>query len=197
MKRPKIRVVPHRWHAQLHRNLEFAESYLKNHESLVPRFIIHCDKDAVVLTPWQNDDEKDRYLMIVKLMAIAHDAEAVTHLSEAWQRVVYRQHGESAADYEQRATEIRPSQVENRIEVVICTITYRDDDGDQKSAAISREIERSADGKVSGLTVIKGQEEPDYSTTGRMVEVLPPRGYSPEIRAAAKQTLDVLGLLQW
>ena len=137
-------------------------------------FIVHTKGGGVQLlvTPWEDDEENRRCFELVRLWCIAHDAHALTFISEAWMR----------------------RDAEDRVEAVMVAITWRDAAGERQTLFEAREITRRANGKPDGLAPMTTDK--DYTGLGgRMVEVLPDWAPSPLEQAAARTSLSRLAAL--
>ena len=162
------------WAKQLRFDMAFAEKSLCARGSVTAMFIVHTKGGGVQLlvTPWEDDEEKRRCCELVRLWCIAHDAHALTFISEVWMR----------------------RDAEDRVEAVMVAITWRDDAGERQTLFEAREITRRANGKPDGLAPITTDK--DYTGPGgRMVEVLPDWAPSPLEQATARALLSRLGAL--
>ncbi len=188
-----------RWSRQVQHDLRFARKTLIDQGEITNMFVIHPHGDdpaMVIAVPWHDDESKIKCLNMVKLMCIAHDAEALSHIGEGWIRNMTQRANETEAEMRERATAIRPSQSEDRLEVVTVTITWLDETtGERRSLARWREIERrSNSGKPVGLKLIDGvkDEETAFTIEGLITETLPNRRPLPEEKLRAKTILDAL-----
>ena len=163
------------WAKQLRFDMAFAEKALCASGSLTAMFIVHTRGGGVQLlvTPWEDDDEeKRRCCELVRLWCIAHDAHALTFISEVRMR----------------------RDAEDRVEAVMVAITWRDDAGERQTLFEAREITRRANGKPDGLAPMTTDK--DYTGLGgRMVEVLPDWAPSPLEQASARASLSRLAAL--
>lgn len=180
--------TPNRWVSQVKTDLDFARQTLLERGEVRPMFGILSDENELLLIPgnWENDAEKDRFSSLIRVIALAYDAQSVSFMTEAWSRNVERRIGESEAEHEARVDAIRPSEAEDRIEMVIVVLQYRDTNSRLHLATGRGEILRSADGKPTGLT------EPDVTSetlTGRFADFMPRKRPNAEERARAKATL--------
>ena len=183
------------WAKQLRFDMGFAEKAVCASGSLTAMFIVHTKGGVELLvTPWEDDEEKRRCCELVRLWCIAHDAHALTFISEVWIRRMQRHPRETDAEFEARRHAIQPRDAEDRLEAVMVCVTWRDAAGERQTLFEAREITRGANGKPDGLAPITTDK--DYTGPGgRMVEVLPDWAPSPLQQAAARTSLSRLGAL--
>jgi hypothetical protein len=178
-----------KWQRLIETDMNFALARLKDRGELAPMATIHDHNNGVHLVALSvGEDEKTRLSMrLVRLMAVACDAEAVSTLGEMWARFMQPYHGESREEYEARVVAVRPREAEDRREVVMSCVYYRDAQGRPCEASQSRDIIRGPDGKVIGLG-----PAPDYDvmqSEGQMTHLLPERRPNREQMLYAKQLL--------
>lgn len=178
-----------RWREQLRYDAAFASKALVEQGEIIPMFVVHARDDGpnvVVATPWKDDADKDIAVLAVKAVCVAHDAVALSQIVEAWMRAPAP--GEDASNY------LPPSKAENRREVVMCTVAWRDDaTGERRELHDIREIERRANGKPSGLKPGSGGTESGAGDiAGRMIEILPERRPTPEEQAKAREAIEMI-----
>jgi hypothetical protein len=180
------------WQKQLRFDMQYAEKMLIDHGELSAMFVVHTkDASHVLLTPWRDDHEKAMCRHLARLWCIAHDAQALTFITEAWIRSLDQRPGETRAEFDARADAVQPRDAEDRREVVMVVIAYRDDAGERQIVFESREIQRRANGKPSGLVPLSKSNTID-KLTGRMVDVLPEITPSMAQQAAAKMLLATM-----
>jgi hypothetical protein len=178
------------WEKQLRFDMAYAEKVLLDHGELSAMFVVHTeDARHVLLTPWKDDHEKAMCRQAARLWCIAHDAIALTFITEAWILSLTRAHGETDAEFEARKDAVMPRDAEDRIEVVMVVIAYRDAAGERQTLFESREIERRANGKPGGLKAFASNKSYE-GLTGRMVDVLPEQAPSAVEQAAARALLE-------
>ena len=185
------------WAKQLRFDMAFAEKALCAKGSVTAMFIVHTKGSGahVLVTPWADDEEKRRCRELVRLWCIAHDAHALTFISEVWMRRMQRHPRETEAEFEARQHAVQPRDAEDRTEAVMVAITWRDDAGERQTLFEAREITRRANGKPDGLAPMTTDK--DYTGLGgRMVEVFPEWAPSALEQAAARALLSRLGALQ-
>jgi hypothetical protein len=154
--------------------------------------VVHAaDTLHILNASFTSDAAKQRAYSIVRVMAIAHAADAVSMFAEAWVRTVPRRHGESEAEWDKRGTDVMPSEAPDRTEVVSVVLGYRGKAGDRHTLHSLREIIRGDDGKPTGLKPDDTQErgEPD----GDLAELVPAVSPSPGARAEAQALLKLVG----
>jgi hypothetical protein len=184
-----------RWREQLRYDAAFAQEALIKQGHIVPMFVVHTRDDGpnvVIAVPWKDDSDKTVALMTVKALCVAHDAVAISQIVEAWMRAAMP--GEREADYQN----LPPSKAENRREIVMCTVCWRDDaTGARRGIHDMREIVRRANGRPSGLApldrAVAGAVEPsEGSLEDRMVELLPETRPTPQERAKAREVVEMI-----
>lgn len=187
-RKPKQARGADRWAKQLRFDIEFAKRTVLERGNCAPIMVVYVRGKAPMLV------QPPRYLTLdtvagyLRAVCIAEDAEGFGYLSEAWMRVVIRRDGETTAEHDRRAHAIRPAEAEDRIEVVIAEIIWRDDDGERRTMHESFEIVRDARGEpVSFRPRSTGGE-----SVGRWVDVLTPERPTVEERARAVGALKVL-----
>jgi hypothetical protein len=89
-------------------------------------------------------------------------------------------------------TAVRPRDAEDRREVVMATLYYRDDAGAVVELTQSREILRGWDGKPTGLAPADDVEV--LFSDGDLTNVMPPEKPTAEQVRYARQLLDRSGL---
>jgi hypothetical protein len=173
--------------------MQFAEKSLRATGSVMPMFIVHTKTGShVIATPWKDDKEKALCRQMVRVFCIAHNATALTFLSEVWMRRLMRHPRETDAEFQVRQDAVAPSEAEDRTEAVMAIAAWRDDAGERQIVFEAREIERRLNGKPSGLAAMPTSKE--YGgLEGRMVEIFPDRAPSALEQATAKAVLDQMG----
>ena len=182
------------WAKQLRFDMAFAEKTLLARGEVTAMFVVHA-KDAghVLVTPWADDEEKRRCRELVRLWCIAHDASALTFISEVWMRRMMRYPRETDAEFEARTHAVQPRDAEDRLEAVLVCICWRDEAGERQTLVEAREITRRANGKPDGLAPMATAKDCDQ-LGGAMVEILPTRAPSALEQAAAQALLSRLGV---
>lgn len=176
----------------LERDVAFAERTLIAHGQLLPMAVIHARDDALHVIPLDaaNDAALESSNRFLRLMVVKHDAKAVSHMGEMWARHMAPYARESDAEYTERVMATRPRDAEDRREVVMVQLWYRDRDGEAHELSTSRDIIRGDDGKVTGLG-----PAPDWDvieSEGPWSNMLPPSRPNREQRRYAAQLLDRL-----
>lgn len=197
LRKPKRAAGPNsveRWRQQLRFSMTWAEKVLVQDGAVLPFFhIITPDgqRDIVVSAEFRDSESKQMSVTLVQLLCVVHDAVAVSFTAEAWMKSIRKTPNETKAEFDERAFEVPPSQSESRIEVVVSTVSWRDEAGERLSLSDNREIERRSNGKPSGLKAIPGINEPT-KITGRMADILPTRLASPEDKRRATAALEMI-----
>lgn len=94
----------------------------------------------------------------------------------------------------ERAYAVRPSQAEDRIEVLMACAAWRDDAGKRHLLAMMREIKRSPSGAYAGLTPIDDMPSASELMAGWLRDVVPPVDVSPQDRETVKRNLGKMGI---
>jgi hypothetical protein len=179
------------WEKQVRFDMAFAERMLLKQGDVGRMFVMHAkDAQHVMAAPWKGNDEKARILTMVRAYCIAYDAEALSFISEAWIRHLDRAPGETEAEFRARSNAIRPSEAEDRREVVMVVIMYRDAAGERQIVSDTREITRRDNGKPDGLTPYRMNEGMDM-LSGGIIETFPRWPASPEQRDLARIALGI------
>jgi hypothetical protein len=175
------------WQDQLKRDVDFARTALLKQGSLMPMFILHCpDEVRIVGAGWADDTEKRRAQQMVGLMALAANATAISFISEAWSRAVMRHPRETEAEHQARIDAVRPAEAEDRTEVLIVSLTYRENN-ERHSLVSTLDMMRTVDGT---LTEVIEREAVDAEFGGAMTDLLCPVETTPDIRTAAQVLIE-------
>jgi hypothetical protein len=137
----------------------WAESCLIERGELRQMFVIHSKDENAIILPHIPHEQKEQMYRLLKLLCLARDAFAITSVSEAWML------------RDPEGPNMLPSESERRQEVLYVAISSRDDEtGIISSHASCREIERDADGKITGLATETISS--DAGLKGQFAEVL-------------------------
>jgi len=177
------------WPGQARRDYAFAKACVLERGQCAPFFAVHGAKRSVIVPAfWRNDTDKDDTARVVRLICVAEDADGLSFITEAWIRRMVRAHNESEAEFQARSNAIAPSKAEDRIEVVMANLTYREDD-ERKWIVLCGEIIRDNAGKpirIADLTL----DDETGNPGGRMFDILPEERPDPEARALARALID-------
>jgi hypothetical protein len=178
-----------KWRAELKRNEKFAAETMKKAGGVANMFIIYPRNAGPIpfLTGWSSAEERELSMRMVNLACMAHDAIALGHVSEAWVRMVDRRGKETEAEWQARVNAVRPSQAEDRIEALICTIVWFDG-AERQSLMTTQRIVRDEQDKFLSLA----DREESRNNTGAITEVLPTQSLTPAARKEAKDILDMV-----
>lgn len=183
---------PDTWLRALEFDAEFAVKHLIERGKFLPTFVLYLPGQKVMLIPagWTDDTEKQRMMALVSVAAVAHDALAISLSTEAWMRTVARRDRETDAEHNKRARAVPPSEAQDRQEIIITVLTYRDDADQRHSLSQSSKIIRDAAGQVTGATAM------DFSGSieGAMTDILPPCRAPAYARDAARAMLAKNGV---
>lgn len=185
-----------KWHRLLEHGMEFAAARLADKGEIAPMATLHCPDGRINLIALDvsTDRTKETSLKFARLLAIADDAEAVTLIGEMWMRTLTPYHGELDAEYEDRVAAVRPRDAEDRTEVVMVTVTYRDAAGTVRELSNSREILRGDDGTATGLAPPVHPDADVLFSEGPMTKILPAERPSREARRYASEFLKSRGV---
>jgi hypothetical protein len=187
--KPKRARGPDRWTKQVRFDIEFAKRMVLEQGSCITILVVHLPGDRRVVCTPPPDLGKETVALYLRAYCAAHDAEGFAFISEAWMRNVPRRFGETEAEHDARiAVPIR--QAEDRVEIVMAQIVYRDGDA-RRTSHEEREIMRDAMGKVTGFRPL----DLTGASEGRWVDVLLPEPPTREQRASAAAALKHLAEL--
>lgn len=130
-----------------------------NKEQIMPVFLILTGHDEIMIvgTPWQDDDQKDMAVALLRRMMASHQAKAYSFLTEAW--VARQPKGWKIGDPQGSAPKNRP----DRKEVVLAMASngsstkykswdiIRDQDGNCIELKPEKDITEFAFGRFDGL----------------------------------------------
>ncbi len=121
-----------RWLKQMEFDKGFAEQMLLDSSQVRPMFVLHGENRVeAVLAALLLPETKAHLYRFLKMLIVARDLVGFSAISEAWMRRVDNYPGETAAAQRARVEAgPRPSEAEDRIEVVSITLIYRDDGGE-------------------------------------------------------------------
>lgn len=161
-------------------DLSHAEKTLLRDGFVSPLFVVRGvdGTECVIPASFASPEDKSRAYDLVRLMAVACDAELVMSRAESW--LVLGQLPEGIA----------PSQSERRIEVVSLTMSARVGKRVVNRSSL-REIMRDTDGKPTGLTEV-GLPKGKLDMAGPMFELLPPVRPDAAQRALAAAMVQVM-----
>ena len=189
--KPKQARGPARWTKQLRFDIEFAKRMVLEQGSCATILVVYPRGRASLVIRPSADLGKDTSARFLRILCTAIDAEAFAWISEAWMRRISQRFGETRDDVVARAYAVPPSEAEDRFEVVMAELIYRDDDGQRRCMADVREILRDATGKPVGFR--DGVLDPLARSEGRWVEVLTAEPPTAEERARAAAAIEELG----
>jgi hypothetical protein len=182
------------WTRQLRFDMAFAEKTLLKDGYLGRIFVVHTkDQKLVIPGQWDSDRERGAMLEVIKAHCLALNAEALSFISEAWARHLQQAHGETNAEFRTRVDAVRPRDAEDRVEVVIVLTMFRDDAGQRQVISDTREIERRANGKPSGLKAFRLNEGWDVLDDA-VVDAFPEFEPSRAQQHAARVLLHLAGM---
>jgi hypothetical protein len=190
--KPKQARGPARWTKQVRFDIEFAKRMILEQGSCTTIMVLHLPGDRRLVCHPPADLGKETTSLYLRAYCAAHDAEGFAFISEAWMRNAPMRFGETEAEHHARIDAVSPAEAEDRIEVVMAQITYRDGDA-RRSLGEMREILRDAKGKVTGFGTLS--ELDGRVAEGRWTEVLLPEPPTAEQRASAARALEHLSTM--
>jgi hypothetical protein len=157
------------------RDCDFAAKHLKLYGFVRMMFVIRGHDGQVIPIMVAGGEKVDAYRM-VQIAAVAHDAEAISCISEAW-----------TLPPEVLPSEVLPSESERRLEVVAVQLVTLDE-----ALGSMREILRDAEGRITSLGPerMKPTATPARNFGGMMSKVVPSRRPTPEAQAEARELLE-------
>jgi hypothetical protein len=173
-------MTPAQFEARWRHDLAHAEATLRKDGFVSPLFVVRGadGTERVIPASFASAEEKALAYDLVRLMAVACDAELVMCRAESW--LVLGQLPEGIA----------PSQSDRRIEVVSLTMSARVGKRVVNRSSL-REIMRDVDGKPSGLAEV-GLPNGKLDMAGPMFELLPPVRPDAGQRAMAAALVQVM-----
>lgn len=180
-----------KWNERLAFDFKYAKAMLMRCGEVSPMFVVHCKGGdlKVVSATWEDSEQKHTLQSAVAVMAVAEEAQAISFLSEAWQRRVPMADGESEDQWMDRADNLTDEQREAlpATEIVIVSCVYREN-GKRHVIAASAEIVRDEDGDVTGMVDLGGDDGPE-GLVGPMVEILSPEEPTQQMIARAREIM--------
>jgi hypothetical protein len=175
------------WSEWLRHDVEYAKTTIMKHGMLQGLFAIHGRDGRVFLVQsnYADTDEKHDTYDMLRVMCIAYDAIALSHMCEAWIRMLSPRDKETRAEMMERArTGPKPSQAEDRKEIIAVTLAYREDEQRHVIGETYEIIRDFTTGKITGL---EPMDFPDENTSmgGDVPELLPATTPNPTQRAVA------------
>jgi hypothetical protein len=181
------------WSEWLRHNVEYAKKQILKDGTLSGIFAIHGrdGQTYIVQADFSDSEEKRTIYDFVEMMCVAYDAIGLSHIAEAWVRTVAPRHQESPDELLQRAyAGPKPSQAEDRSEVIIITMIYRENE-ERHIIGEFYEIIREWSGKITGLRLMDPDIKP---SSGDVLELLsattPPAWKQAAAAAVVKQITE-------
>jgi hypothetical protein len=184
---PKQAHGPDRWVKQVRFDIEFAKRMILEQGSCATILVIHLDAERRVVCMPPPDLGKETVALYLRAYCAAHDAQGFAFISEAWMRDVPKRFGETEAEHHARIDAVPIREAEDRVEIVMAQIVYRDGD-ERRTSHEEREILRDANGTVTGFRPL----DLTGASEGRWVDVLLPEPPTAEERARARVALEEL-----
>lgn len=166
--------------------IAFAESRIIASGELAPMFSVHFEKDgqdavAAIIGDFANYEAKMQSVNLVKIIAVAVDAYAVSLMTEAWVAGIDKSTDKAIVN-------LAASDRMDRKEIVMVTMSRRD----AGPLFSSREIERDAAGKVVKLLADTAGDHTGFE--GRMANLLPERRPTAREQRSAEGLLRMFGI---
>jgi hypothetical protein len=173
-------MTPAQFAARWRHDLCHAEATLRRDGFVSPLFaVLGADgSERVIPASFASPEDKSRAYDLVRLMAIACDAELVMCRAESWLVLGQLPDG------------IAPSQSDRRIEVVSVVMSARVGRRVVQRSSL-REIMRDADGKPTGLAEVR-LPKGKLDMAGPMFELLPPNRPDAQQQAMAAAVVQVM-----
>lgn len=178
----KTRKPPKKWARVLAHDVEFAKRRLLDRGALEPMVIIHNTNGSVtpLAVRFDGPEHKAKVFGVLAMIITAVDAAAVSIMVEAWLRRLAQRSGESKAELEARCLDgPSPGEAEDRIEVIMLSVLYRDSAGQRQAIWHYGEIVRDAAGTVIALKPLDDETDGSAAMGGEMTEIMseyPPDG---------------------
>jgi hypothetical protein len=184
---------------QLAHDLDFAAERMREHGgvSMMLMFRPAHDPDSILLMPagWSGSEDREIAIKVFRTIGIGVNARMVTLLTEAWLRKVQKHPRETRDEHETRAYAVPPSEAEDRVEVLMAAVAWRDDGGRTRMRASIREILRDDSNAFLGLRRIKpGPEDGEAIGQSWLGDVIPPVNVRAEDREKAMDFLRRMGV---
>lgn len=180
------------WNTELNNHVAIAKKILLNEGQLTKMFTLYTPEGQMVIAaPSEGDEGKRQTYNLIKFLCIAENAHALVCVAEAWMKAEWKKGNETEDEFFQRAHKVRPSQSEDRKEVVMGHIAWREN-GEKKGLFTAPEILRDWEGKITGLgeaSIIEGIQ-------GDIPAILPRVEYPLAVREAAKKLLKRMGAVK-
>jgi hypothetical protein len=191
---------PKKWLDCLEEDVGFGKHILLTQGTFPALFVLHHADGRI--TPFsaffRSDEQKRAALSLMTMIVTATECVAVSFTVEAWMKMGEARRGETTEQSQERILNgVRVSEAEDRKEVLMCSIVYRDDADERQCVTDVWEIERGADGKVvSFVTIDRGLAQHQ----GAMINVMPEDRPTPGMVQAAnmfcaKHAVDLMEAL--
>lgn len=183
--------APERWRRVVETDLDYAATQLTKPDSqLLRTFVVHAKDELHVIGAPKVDAESEEIIhRVLLLYCVAHDAEAISVISEAWARSVPRAAKETEAEWQERAEAVMPADAEDRIELVLGVVIWRTADRRRRWLQGYRPIERAADGTPSLGATVWADDSDNDRFDAKIMGCLPTHTAPPELRELAAVAL--------
>jgi hypothetical protein len=171
------------WRKRAEADFEFARKVLLEVGKVSPMYIVHGAERVVPVYCGQFPKADQRKIM--RLICIAERAEAIAMIGEAWTARAKRGEEHLPASHI-----VPPSEREDRIEVVMVSMTWRED-GERRTVMRVGEIVRDAAGKAVELKAEPVSGAAD-EFAGPATEILPERMPDAFAVKAAREMLEAV-----
>lgn len=176
---------------QMRFDFEYAKQMIVQDNGLMPMFVVHSKQGTIPIgfggKAEYEGEAKVGHRRIAVLMGIAFNAVAIAYVGEAW--IATSLPDEPEPEYPR----VRPKDREDRKEVIITQMMWRDQEtGERKAALAQAEIVRNAKGVCTG---VKDEEftEPTDKIVGNFSELLLEREPTIAEQEIAQKILAAMG----
>jgi hypothetical protein len=144
------------WIDQLATDVDWAKSALMEHGQIMPIFIMHPEDSnndkMMFIVGFRSDEHKSAVFHLMQIVAMAIEAAGVTMITEGWMKQVHVHSGETRDEATRRGLAGgSPQQAEDRIEVLVITQVYRNEEGERAHMAGLYPMMRNAQNKLTGF----------------------------------------------
>ena len=178
--------IPGIWREFFATTRGWAETSLREDGRLRPGFVIFGTNTALMPSGWTNAEERQRAIRMAQLVALVVQAKAVAFMGETWFLV----------DEEDRTNEpdfVAPSKRSNRREGLCVNFGYRVNRTRHWFGSL-REIERGADGAITGFGEDHGLTPGSVHEGGILAHILPPKPVPDHLAQVVRAELQKLGV---
>jgi hypothetical protein len=173
-----------KWQPILAKEMDFARAALLKRGTLPATFSLYLPDRKVrsLIASFYNPEQKAATLRYITAEVIAHNAEAMVFMTEAWAAEVGQLgEDETAQDFLKKHPTITAREQPNRIEVIHGGLAYYDKNGARQGINVMGKIRRDEAKKVIDVTGIEFSNPADV-ILGAVIQVMPDRRAGDETR---------------